>query len=351
MNKKIITLFFIIISTASHGMEKICDDQETSEILMCVNKHLGSAKITDKTRDEKYPCLKNILDAVGKDIALFSNNHSFDEKTAQKIIRCIASYGIDNEAYISHYLGKYNNHFITVRDKIQKFNKIAFNPNQQFSGEDLSDDWYVNATQSPESNTPLFGAYFIFQPDKIEILLNAKANARYHKNNKILNSIARNRSKSPSPQTSPLNVQKLTRYLTIAQLLLEHGADPDFRLNNDPTPLMIAVCGNDKPYAHLLLWHNANPYKTGIWINNSIKNSIEIEKERDNCCEKNAFEMEPAGWLQHMVNERKNVLSNCLLFTCYGNQEECIFPKELTQFITHTAWQLGKTYNEKEKTS
>ncbi len=337
MNKKIITLFLVIIAAASHGMEKISDDNETSEILAHVHKHLPSTKITD------YEQLQNIINKIGEDIVLFSKNHSFDEKTAQKITRCIAHHGIDNETYISHYLGQYNNHFITIRDKIKNLHIIAVRPYQQFNKEDLSDDWYVNATQGAESNTSLYLAYFIFQPQKIEILLNAKANARHHRNNNILNSIARSRSKHPSPQTSPSYIQQ-TRYL-IAQLLLEHGADPDFRLNNDPTPLMIAVCGNDKAYAHLLLWHKADLYKTGIWLDNSLKNSFEIEKASHECCEKNAFEMEPTGWLQHMVNERKNILSNCLLFTCYGNQEECIFPKELIQLITCTTWNIGKTYN------
>jgi hypothetical protein len=354
MNKKIITLFLITISTISHGMEKMCDDTNAPEILLCITKHLCPMDIIGKTTKDKYLSFSNNLDTLGKNINKlgrtnkFFNTHYSNEKTAQAITRCIASHGLDNEICISHYLGKYNNHFITVRDKIRELHKIASNPNRQFSKEDLNDSWYVNATQSPESNTALWCAYFIFQPQKIEILLNAKANVRYSRNNNILNSIARGRFKCLQSPIVPLDIEHSKMYLAIARQLLEHGADPDFRLINDPTPLMIAVCGNDKEYAHVLLWHHANPHKKGTWINNSVKNSFEVKKA---CNEKNAFEMEPTGWLQQMVDERENIIANCLLFKHWKTHEGDTLLPELTQLITYTAWHIGKTYNEKEKTT
>jgi hypothetical protein len=169
---------------------------------------------------------------------------------------------------------------------------------------------------------------------KIQNLVITTTNAKDDNNNKLLNKIARKRCK-------PKNLFHKERYLHIAQQLLLHGAHPDFCLKpDDPTALMIAACNNDKPYAQSLIWHNADPHKKGIWLDSSLKNSFEIEKE------KNVFEMEPTGWLQQMVDKKKTIIFNYLLFKHHTISEECIFPIELVQLIIHIIGQIYKKYND-----
>jgi len=103
-----------------------------------------------------------------------------------------------------------------------------------------------------------------------------------HINNSSLLKIAQCRAHSKYKYNKKINFY-------LARLLLEDGADPDYRSSiEDPTPLMITVYNGDQKYAHLLLEHKADPKKTALWIDLTTKT---------------AFEMETTGWLKTMYYE------------------------------------------------
>jgi hypothetical protein len=244
---------------------------------------------------------------------------SFDEKKSHQTIDIVISK---------------NEYDIIIWDKTSYFYDITKNPKIPFAKKDHTNSWYITSVKTLLSIKSL---------QKIEDLINIAPNIRNSLNNNLLKKIA---FKRRDPFTSHQEM-----YLTLAQFLLDHGADPDFRLEpNDPTPLMVAVCRNDKPYAHSLVWYNADPYKKGIWLDNSLKNSFEVEEARDNC-EKDSFEMEPTGWLQQMVNEREKTIFKCWLFKNCNIIQEYTFVPELVQLIICDLWHICKTYDEKQTSS
>jgi hypothetical protein len=123
-----------------------------------------------------------------------------------------------------------------------------------------------------------------------------------------------------------LDVHEKTAQLAIAQLLLAHGADPDFRLHHhDSTPLECTIYNQDQECAHLLLWYNANTEKPGIyWEDLSIKP---------------VREMEPTGWLQEMIDEKQRIINNCWLFKSH-NFGTATLLMEIIELIRYDIWQL-----------
>jgi ankyrin repeat protein len=231
-----------------------------------------------------------------------------------------------------------------VVQKKERLFKIAAFSDEQFAVEDLSNPCTVNTiavfckgAHKDDCVTLLSVAYKAQQFQKIEQLINANVNVKLKFNNNLLNKIARNRCK-------PKHVNDRDMYLYIAELLLTHGADPDFRANpRDPTPLMIAVCHDDKEYARSLVWHKADPCKKGTWTDSSLKNSFEIEKAKNYFSENNAFEMETTGWLKKMVNEiayEKKQIPHIYLLLTTSLVDTRIFPLEVMQLIMYNVWTI-----------
>jgi hypothetical protein len=230
-----------------------------------------------------------------------------------------------------------------VQKKERLFGIAAFS-NEQFSIEDLNNNLSVNTiavfckgAHKDNCVTLLSVAYKAQQFQKIEQLINADVDVKLKFNNNLLNKIARSRCK-------PKHVNDKNMYLYIAELLLQRGADPDFRANpHDPTPLMIAICHDDKEYARLLVWHNADPCKMGTWTDSSLKNSFEIEKAKNYFSENNAFEMETTGWLKKMIDEivyeKKRMPYTYWLFKKYIIDAD-ILPLEVMQLIMYNVWKV-----------
>jgi len=228
--------------------------------------------------------------------------------------------------------------------KKERLFRIATSLDEQFTAEDLSNPWTVNRVACFDEGRPgnkivtlLSVAYKAQQFQKMEQLINAHADVTFKVNNNLLNKIARSRC-------NPKYMNDKEMYLHIAELLLTHGADPDFRANpHDPTPLMIAVCHDDKEYARLLACYNADPYKKGTWTDSSLKNSFEIEKAKNYCCEQNAFEMETTGWFKKMVDEiayeKKQIPHIYLLFKNHILDTR-ILPLEVMQLIMYNVWKV-----------
>jgi hypothetical protein len=219
-----------------------------------------------------------------------------------------------------------------ISEKSEQLFKIATNPYGEFTKENLSDLYLINASShywNPLSDdvTLLSEAYrtLTHNPQvqekplqKIEDLINSEADVKQPINNDLLRKIAIDRVK-------PSLICCKIPLLRIAYLLLAHGAHPDFHSQpNDPTPLLITVCRDDQDYARLLLWHNANPYKKGTWIDSSLKNSFEVEKS--------ALDFESTGWLKAMINEKQNIIHNYWLFKEYFSTND-ILPSELPPLI------------------
>jgi hypothetical protein len=326
MNKKIIfSLLLITITTFSHGMEKI----------MC-----------DKHCDEK---------ALKEEIDTYAHDHQTSH--------CRAAIN----------LMQTNDCYRPIFEKIDDLFIIAHDPNQQFPEENLRDPWYVNATEGCSQfknndikrSTLLTTTYkaehiYIIPLHKIKALLHAKTNIKNAINNNLLTEICRDRQKMAAFKEDLLTLKdmpglnddsfsllktfsqpiiqmkksKHTQLLTIAKLLLQHGADPNFTLSDEHhTPLMTAVTSNDTEYAHLLLWYNANPYKNVI-----TKFDVECGiHERIY----NAFDLEKTGWLKKMIRDKQQTIFKYWLFTHHNLAELTLLP-DIINFIRYKIWEVGK---------
>ena len=178
----------------------------------------------------------------------------------------------------------------------------------------------METTMFDKNETLLSAAYKTKQVQKIKDLINAKEDVKNNINNYLLQQIAFDRCGR--------DTQNNKTYLTIAQLLLESGADPDFRTTNySVTPLMICTYNHDKKYAHLLLWYNAKTEKTALWFDQKIKNVFAM-----NGC---------THWLKKLINEKQQIMFKCWTFKHY-NLHSTILPQELVQLITHNVWEICK---------
>jgi ankyrin repeat protein len=309
MNKTITFLLLIAITTLSHGMEKI---------------------ICDKHCDEK--ALKAKIDA-------WADAHEKSHLQAAK------------------QLMQTHNCCKPIYDKIDRLFDIAHDPDRQFTTEDLSDPWYVNATETGKftpypckmshytKSTLLSTAYTenlpYFQLQKIKTLIHAGANVKNITNNNLLIKICLDRADSLSflkAITEPIAEAEcvLTQLLTIAELLLQHGADPDFRISDaNDTPLIKAVRHPiDQEYAHLLIWYNADPYKT---ITYDMVCSFEFGCETT----ESAFDLDKKGWLKKMVDDKQQTIFKYLLFKNH-DFKELTLPQDLINLIRYKIWEVGK---------
>ena len=319
MNKKIISLLLIAITTLSHGMEKI---------------------ICDKHCDEK---------TLQAQIDTYARDHEESHYQAAKILM------------------KTHDCYKPIYDKIDRLFDIAHDPDQQFTTEDLSDPWYVNATETwkfkpyvnmrshEKKSTLLSTAYtenlhpHYFQLQKIKTLIHAGTNVKNSINNNLLIKICCDRAnslnflktiteltKAITEPTIEIAEYVLTQLLTIAELLLEHGADPNFKISDtDGTPLIKAVSDPvDPEYAHLLVWYNANLYKIVMYDTCYLGRYHTTVS-----C--NAFDFETTGWLKKMVNDKQQTIFKYLLFK---NRDIVIqtLPQDIIDLIRYKIWEAGK---------
>lgn len=97
---------------------------------------------------------------------------------------------------------------------------------------------------APDGFMPLALAVFFGHPETAEVLLAAGAE---------VNAVTRE-----SMKLTALNSAAASRQVTIARMLLAHGANVDARAENDFTPLHEAAANGDLEFATLLLEHGAN---------------------------------------------------------------------------------------------
>jgi hypothetical protein len=286
-----------------------------------------------------------------------------DEKTAQKNINEYATTHQKSHDVAAIALMQTNDHYKQIYEKIDHLFDIADDPNQQFTEEDLSDSWYVNATCGKE--TLLSCTYQVnlscIQLQKIKTLIDAGVDVRNSINNSLLNRICHHRKEKigsiksislmyknlPGLNDKSLNLLKdlsaptvqleefqLKQLLTIANLLLEHGADPNFQLSDEHnSPLIEAVAYSiDKEYAHLLVWYNADPCKIVV---SPICCGYTYERK----C--SAFDLETTGWLKKVVDEKQQTIFKCWLFKQHDFGELTLL-QDIMSFIRYKIWEVGK---------
>ncbi len=280
-----------------HITEQICN----AHIFLVEKKDIDSLAMADTTLCEYYS----------------------REKTQQNIIRQMALQNDISDCNIACCL-KYN----AIGNKIRCFFDKA-KQGKIFTEDDLKDTWYLNSTitiWADAKSTLLTTAYHAQQLDTIKTLIHAKTDVKNNINNSLLTTICDDRRAKRF---------KSTQLLTIAELLLEHGADPNFKLSNKyNTPLIAAVLASsiDKECAHLLLWYNADPCKI-------VVNKIYCGHYYERIC--SAFDLEETGWLKKMVDNKQQTIFNYLLFK-HHNLEELTLLQELIDLIGYKVWEVGK---------
>jgi hypothetical protein len=326
MIKNILFYVLVTFTTLSHGMETILQDTNDQNILSCLTKHLYPNKPLDGYH--KY----DVYD-LGKNINSLSRTNKFfhtyfsSEKTGQTIVTWVAHHTKDTDHAISFYLNRYKNIFKTIEYNIERLFKIVADPNKQFTKENLKCPWYVNATRGfGHHTTLLYEAYREIQVQKIKDLINAKANVQ---NSELLAGIV----------SSEHFKENRKEILTITQLLLENGADPNFYSNHTIPPLSKAILCKDKECAHLLLWYNANPYKTTTsrFFYRSSCGKVVIRGAV------NAFSIEENDWFKPMVDEKQQIIFNCWLFKHHNLKKHKLLP-EIIKIIKHKVWEISKAF-------
>lgn len=360
MNKHLLFSLFISLSTVIHSMELIVDDSNTKNALLHLTQQMYTTNINPNHFISPLYFV-NDIDQLRQTNKFFYTYYS-DEKIAQSIVDFISDQTEQSNYYAACLLSTaslkqtehtihslpqvhksackkinrlQNNIFDKIEYTIGRLFAIAADPNKQFTKNDLADPWYVNATSYifPEANdkweaiksvTLLSEAYKTTQQlKKITALINAKADVKNSINNYLLKQITFDRHGK--------NKQKNKTCLTIAQLLLENGADPDFHESEyDPTALMIVAYNCDPKYAHVLLWHNAKPEKTAVWFGEKIENAFAMNGSID--------------WFKEIVTQKEQIIFKCLIFKHY-NFNSTILPQELVQLITHNVWEICKNQN------
>jgi hypothetical protein len=334
MSNKIIFFVLISIFTLSHSMMEqfiVKNNDVASTIFkwLYIENHFTIHKsgIKEYNHDKEQ-----IVKLFGRDIQAltctnkFFNNFYSDESRAQKIVKIIATHNKWlQDTCVTRCLNPKGGIFHAIEEKINNLFLIAAHPNKEFSEDDLKDPWYINATimrdvhwiedVAPKSvkeasypmlrqmvatskpYTLLSTAYKRKQIEKMQLLIKSGADLKNNINNVLLTSIATKRSISDCGQAR-------VAYFTIAQLLLEHGANPDvYDSAQWPTPLMIAVYNDDQEYAYLLLKYKANPELTTHATSKQLQFPFFYDQGE---ILRNVFELEkgePKGWLKDIVND------------------------------------------------
>jgi len=203
------------------------------------------------------------------------------KNTIKKIITYCAEDLNTGSANIAKQYANQGKNIQKMSDKLDRLFAIAEDPKQEFTKDDLKDEWYLNATKVI---TTQFNRRSIqhmpytllslamkdednLQIKKIKTLIKAGINCKENINNELLPIIALKKNRTNDPI-------KKYNYCKIARLLLKHKANPNYqstfydekekRLYTSPTALMLAACYEDKVYMDLLLSHHAHYYHPTI---------------------------------------------------------------------------------------
>lgn len=309
--------------------ERILNDDIIKELTNSL--HLQNHHYIDQLGKVQLHAEDNIIKSFSKDIHALKcthksfNNYYSNEKNAQEIIRKLALYHKQQDTYIidllTYKLKSSEGVLHTIHNKINNLFEIAAKPNEKFTEDDLKDHWYINTTilstkgcvkqiapkskqkSYPKGNdnckstyTLLSAAYKRRQLNKMRILIEHGADVKINTNSVLLTDIAQKRS---TPKKEYEDSREL--YLAIAKLLLKNGANPNFCYSLQyPTPLLIAVHNEDQEYTQLLLQYEANPEHSTYATKHQTQYPFDYDQDKTL---KNAFDLEPTGWLKEMINQ------------------------------------------------
>lgn len=236
-------LFFLLLtSTAIHSMD-----------LMLCHPTIG-LYVTQQFRKGLYGN-RRYLWAVKDDIASLSLTNkalcTYYKNNAENIVRMIARDSIIpvSDEKVARHLGQK-----TIYNKIKDLFSVIHH-NQCFDPQDLLDRWYLTATREYPEESLLHAAIHRAQMTNIAMLTHAIDDINAGSNANSLWSLF----------MSPLSFRESKfhnlKLFTIAQLLVQKGANPDDRpYITSFTPLMVSILENKQECAQLLLECDANPY-------------------------------------------------------------------------------------------
>jgi hypothetical protein len=226
----------LLTTTAIHSMD-----------LMLCNPNVGPHITQQLCGHRRY------LWAFKDDIANLSLTNkalcSYYKNNAKNIVRMIARNKNSSDEKVARHLGQK-----TIYNKIKDLFSVIHH-NQCFDPQDLLDRWYLTATREYPEESLLHSAIHRAQMTNIAMLTHAIDDINADSNANSLWSLF----------MSPLSFRESKfhnlKLFTIAQLLVQKGANPDDRpLITSFTPLMICILENKQNCAQLLLELDANPY-------------------------------------------------------------------------------------------
>jgi hypothetical protein len=260
----------------SHSSMILCNADMLSHIIppllqqhICLNP-FGTCRELSK--------LKTTINALSR-TNKFLYKHYSNKKEQQAIVRTIADYGKLSDQRTADSLC-----LKSILTQITQLQIIAETNSKLFSPKDLQDPWYLNCTIDMNKRSLLIPAIRSGNIKKIQDLITAGIQINHATHSYPLITIYEHRELL-------FDLNNNTRYLDIAQLLLQNGADPNRSQSyHHHTPLMYATKHGDTLYTYLLLLYNADPY-----IQKQCAHSKQI---------KTAFDLEPEkGWLQEIIDK------------------------------------------------
>jgi hypothetical protein len=344
MHKKI-AFSLLLITALAHGMDVVIQQKkENGKYVLggiIAGLYIESHFRKNESGKKEYCGWhdEGVVRSLGRDLqALACVNTSFSqklskEKKAKKLITIISENRKMCDEKVAYHLNPKGGIFHTIVQKMDRLLDIVTDADKQFTQEDLKDAWYINAShqvshswlrrkmekykyrdvtrpqetgmkfrQMAETLSPhtlLSLAFKAMDFEKIEQLLAAGADCKNKINNALLLDIAKKRVINFGKHKN-----RRVHYFMMVQLLLKHGAYPDYPCSpKSPTPLMIAAHNNDQEYALLLLQHFADPYCVTYAHMQQMEYPFWYHKSDG--IEKNACDVEqgePEGWLTEMFD-------------------------------------------------
>ena len=252
-----------------------------------------------------WSCITNQLctihdynpDQIKKDIRALSDTHKFfhdyyaQEAIAQNVIRRCSHYLESNDDHLAKRLN-----CRAIEKKIDYFTTIAISKEKQFTQADLQEAWYLTIRTGCANRSLLFRTIDHLNVEKAQLIIkhSPKLEFRYGINQNLLLCIAKKRLEIRHHFFHKKTSGTRHKLLTIAKQLLEKKIDPNGG-GNSITPLMNAASNADKGLAQLLLEHGADPSIQFYNIfTEKFYNSLDLEQGQ------------PQGWLADIIDDIEN---------------------------------------------